>query len=176
MPDKGQIIREITDGERYWRATALKISRGSRWADDLYQEMLYAVLAMPEERLIQLHSRDEMKRFLCGVLRRMWTSNRSDFAKQHRHKEFWFPLGENTEYYDISTEDYEHGVEDMVNAVFKELERLKKSAKNWYDASLFSIVIEAGSSRQAAKITGIPRASINSTVKEVRRHLKSKLL
>jgi hypothetical protein len=158
--------------------------------DDLKQELFLVLLETPDEKIIQLHERKELRWYTARIVMNMIASNTSPFHKKYRQyvtewqdwadDETPVTFGKNSHLSENLNEpeqkEYQHTA--LVNAVNNLLGDLNDQ-KN-YDAILFTEYVEAGSAGKLIKImkekTGglaIPKRTILQTVKNVKERIKS---
>jgi cobalamin biosynthesis Co2+ chelatase CbiK len=93
-------------------------------------------------------------------LTNQFNSNSSPFAKKYRPKEIDF----------IISEDYNHEIDQTIDKINKQLEKL-----HWYDRELFKAYIDSGSYRKLSKQTNIPFNSISRTVNHVKDFIRDNI-
>jgi hypothetical protein len=186
---KSNILSELFQSKEM--AELLQKMNPDHLRDDLKQELFLVLLETPDEKIIQLHERKELRWYTARIVMNMIASSSSPFHKKYRQfvQQFmddWEPE-ENTQrtfgvnQHLIETEEpeqkeYQHTA--LINAVNNLLGDLNDQ-KN-YDNILFTEYVKAGSAGKLIKImkaaTGgpaIPKRSILQTVKNVKERIKS---
>ena len=133
---------------------------GGNLADDLYQELMIIILEYNKEKLLDIYNKGYYKWFIVKTLTNQFNSNSSPFNKKYRPKELDY-LPEHT---------YDKNIDILINKIEVELNKL-----HWYDKELFKAYITSGSFRKLEKLTGIPFASINRTVNNVKNRIRDNI-
>jgi len=175
-----QIIQEVLDGD--YDQVCRQITSNKKIHEDLYQEMIMVLLEYKEGRLEEIIENSGVRRFVVGLLCRMFQSRTSPFYKKFikyndlkSHYNVTKNEGEDdptlNDKYDATIEEgYDHTIDDKLIQVEYELSKME-----WYDAELLLIYLEEGSCRKVQKATQIPYKSVNdvvrSTVKEIQTNI-----
>jgi DNA-directed RNA polymerase specialized sigma24 family protein len=123
--------------------------------EDLKAEMFLALMELPDERIITMHEQGFIKFYLVRMMLNMIKSDRSSFYNKYRRQIRHTPEGEQPEAdYDLS---------DVTDQV-KEL--------HWYEQDLvFSYILNGCNATALSRQVGIPRRSIDYTLKLVRKKI-----
>jgi hypothetical protein len=160
--------------------------------EDLKQEMFKVLCEMEEERLVGMHTRNELRYFLAGIMWRMATSTRSEFYVTHRHYSGQLvntcleilPNGHITgggseygERHYLKAEQYDTIELDCL-APAPMMDRLETALANLdpYEEGLFKLYAEMGQNcAQVSRETQIPVRSVGVAIAQAKTKLKTDL-
>lgn len=137
--------------------------------EDLKAELFAVLCELPEEKIVGLAERNELRFFCVRIILNMIQSNTSPFFKKFR------TVTEDLDprFHDEEQEDA-HEMEILFETRLKDVERVLNTF-HWYDTELFRIYVREGSIRKVEALVNIPRASIHNTIKKVRKAILEQL-
>ena len=136
---------------------------------DLWQDVLVYILDYDEQKIVQIHGRNQLKFFVCKIIMNQAHSNTSAYYKQYKHKEKFYLS-------DITPEKYDYDFDTKLHKTLSEITLYSSlSDDNWYRAELFKLYIEAGSVRKLSANIGIPTMSIHRSITEFKHEIKIRL-
>jgi len=131
--------------------------------DDLKQEIFLVICEMPEEKLIQINERKELKFLIVRIMLNMIKSDRSTFYNKFRKQ--YEPISEN---FDLQDNKTNHSQLNQVHIYVNEL--------HWYEKELFNLYTNNGKNAiKLSKETKIPYRSLINTINKVKKILKQKI-
>lgn len=161
--EKQTIIERLAKDEDY--RTICRNVAGD-YAEDLYQDLVLALLEMPEEKLQQLEQTC-LKCFFYRMAQRQFNSKNSRFYRTYLR---------DGEALKSRIADIEAACEPSdINQewIDKTLKALKEI--DWYDAGIMSLYAQEGTLRAVSEKTGIPARSIQNTVTLAKRLIRKKV-
>lgn len=143
--------------------------------DDLRNEVMLILLQVPDEKVLDIHSRNELKFFVARIILNQIQSNTSPFAKKFRTQ---FEAMEDvldkaslicdaSNRGDIIEREHRESKEDIAT---QEIENLY-----WYERDILKLYGQLGSYRAIETETGIPWESTYSTAKAAIKKIRRKL-
>jgi DNA-directed RNA polymerase specialized sigma24 family protein len=125
--------------------------------DDLKSEMFLALMELPEDRLLKMHEQGFLKFYLVRMMLNMIKSDRSSFFNKYRRQIKHSPEPEEREP-DYDLNDITEQVKDL----------------HWYEQDLvFSYILNGCNATELSRKVGIPRRSIDYTLKLVRKKINT---
>lgn len=127
--------------------------------EDIKQELFYILLKKPASLIVDLYKNNTLLYYSVRIIINIC-------AKRLRDKKHTLPPSDfNTrpDYYESGNEFIEAFNSMQLNNGFP------------YHRSLIELIVKFGSQSEVSRQTGIPINSVNKSVKEVRRYIKSKL-
>ena len=167
MSRRDVIIAELYESKEL--AEALRKMHPQELADDLKQEIFIALCGMPEDKLIEIHEKKQLKFYAVRIMLNMAHSKTSQFYYKYRKNEANTIKLRNNSPAESPIDEVRHM--EIVSNILDELECL-----HWYEKDLFKLYMQSG--RNASKVsrnTSIPKRSIYQTVKNVRDKIKKKI-
>jgi len=130
-----------------------KITHNNELYKDLFQECILILLEQPEQKIVELHSKDELKPFFIRIVQNNYNSKTSPFFKKYKSKvEFKKDEGEQTE----SSYDYDKLVEYINSGGSTRVE--------WFDTQIVKLLVSEKNIYKLEKKTGINRASLRNAI------------
>lgn len=162
--NKSEIISSIALDKEY-RDAAFRISDGNELAEDLFQELMVVLCKYDERKIVELHTRGELKWFVVRVMMTMWRSTSSPFYITYRRP--LLPVQPITEEYDLEKDNVMQQAIDGVNEL---LAKKKESHKigEWAEWKTFDLYQQHGSCRKVARLTHIPYSTVRDTVRRMK--------
>ena len=158
---KNQIITELYQSKEV-EELILKI-QPSDLRDDLKQYVFHVLCEKPDEFIIELNSKNQLKYYAVRIITNSIFSDRSFFYVNYRNqKEVYCD-----QFADIKDEETNH---DLLDKCEKEVEKLY-----WYNQELLKLYAKNGSYRAVSQETGIPVKSVHNAVKKAKIQIRSKL-
>lgn len=132
--------------------------------DDLKQYAFAVLLEKPDQFIIDLHNKKQLRYFLVKIITNSVFTNRSGFMTLHK-------LSNNIDVDAISD------IDDMSSNCHDLLDNCNKEIKNiyWYNAELLNLYAIHGSYRKVADITQIPTKSVYNAIKKAKEQIKEKI-
>lgn len=132
--------------------------------DDLKQYVFTVLCEKPEEFIIELNHKKQLKFFLVKIISNSVFSNRSGFLTQHK----------------LNDELHHDVMEQQVDAsdnYHELLDSCVKESKNlyWYNQELLNLYSIHGSYRAVSSITKIPVKSIYNAIKKAKQQIKKSI-
>jgi len=146
-----EIIEKISRDPDY-KGLVNHITKGSHYADDLFQEVILILLQYKAETIVRLWEANELTYFITRIVKTQFYSAKSPFKYKYGMND---KAPQNPDEYDPEIDR----VFDLIKGYFKD--QIKQG--NWYEVKLLEEYIEKGSYMKLSKATGIPKASIQST-------------
>lgn len=178
-----EAIKQITENRKAYLDYAYYVSNSNQHKEDLYQEMLLAVLEYDQDKLKDIYERGILDYFCKRIIYISWTSPRSPFYEKFRKfSSFTCDIDE----VQIS---YSEGnkVDELMSKVESDLDELKgKDEEGRYLSQLFYYyrkgalgdkryyTCENQSMRELSKNTGICVSTISNDIQKVKEFLKKK--
>lgn len=130
--------------------------------DDLKSEVFMVLLEMPEDKLIGMYKRNELRFFLVRVMLNMIKSDRSGFYKLYRN---------------FVELDVKEKVDNQID--YDIFDRLEDSLADmyWYQSEIIKLYTFNfnKNAKELSKDTGIPYMSIIRTLKQTKNELRKKI-
>ena len=162
MKNKNEIIttlyqsKEVNDFIRKIKPVDLQ--------DDLKQYAFTVLCEKPDEFIIELNNKKQLKFFLVKIISNSVFSNRSGFLTQHKlNDELHVDVMEKQ----IDTADNYH---ELIDKCVIETKKLY-----WYNQELLNLYSIHGSYRAVSEITKIPVKSIYNAIKKGKQQIKKSL-
>lgn len=162
MKNKNEIIttlyqsKEVNDLIRKIKPVELQ--------DDLKQYAFTVLCEKPDEFIIELNNKKQLKFFLVKIISNSVFSNRSGFLTQHKlNDELHVDVMEQQ----IDTADNYH---ELIDKCVIETKKLY-----WYNQELLNLYSIHGSYRAVSEITKIPVKSIYNAIKKGKQQIKKSL-
>lgn len=132
--------------------------------DDLKQYAFTVLCEKPDEFIIELNNKKQLKFFLVKIISNSVFSNRSGFLTQHKlNDELYVDVMEQQ----IDTADNYH---ELIDKCVIETKKLY-----WYNQELLNLYSIHGSYRAVSEITKIPVKSIYNAIKKGKQQIKKSL-
>lgn len=161
--NREQIIDKFVKDDEY-RAICRQVAGSD--ADDLYQELVLFILEISTEKLVRL---DEtcLKCFFFRMAQKQYRSNNSAFFRKYRKE--GIVLREHAD--DIIQQQQDTAIpQEVIDDTLKAVEALE-----WYDREILNWYAQQGSMRAVSQDIRIPLTSIQGTIKNARKEVKSKI-
>jgi hypothetical protein len=136
--------------------------------DDLKAEVALILLETPDEKIIALHERKELKFYAVRIILNLIQSPRSSFYKTYRQHVVELTDRFTSDDLDIEARESRERKED---SALKEIDNLY-----WYNQKLLHLYIEHGNYRAIEKETHIPYSSAYKTIQASLKIIKQKTL
>ena len=132
--------------------------------EDLKQYAFAVLCEKPDDFIIELHNRKQLKFYFVKIISNSVFSNRSGFLTQHLNKER-ADISNISEPID-TTDNYHELIDKCVN-----------ESKNlyWYNAELLSLYSIHGTYRAVSEVTQIPVKSVYNAVKKAKEQIKQNI-
>lgn len=131
-----------------------KITHNNELCRDLYQECLLILLEQPDKKIIELHSKGELKPFFIRIVQNNYNSKTSQFYKKYKARiEIIKDEGDQTE----SVYNYEKIVQYINSGTASRVE--------WFDNQIVNLLSKDKNIRKLAKKTGINYHQIYSAIR-----------
>lgn len=131
--------------------------------DDLRQYVFHMICEKPDEFVISLHEKKQLKFFVVKIITNSVFSNQSAFYRMFRKKhEVCTDV-----FSDVEDEESNHEMIDKCEAAMKDL--------YWYHQEILKMYVELGNYRKVSLVTGIPLTSIHNAVKKAKSDIKKNL-
>lgn len=167
MSSRNAIIAELYESKEL--AEALRKMHPQELADDLKQEIFIALCGMPEDKLIEIHEKKQLKFYAVRIMLNMAHSKTSQFYYKYRKNEANTIKLRNNSPAESHFDEIRH--REIVTNILDELESL-----HWYEKDLFKLYMQSGCNASVvSRNTSIPKRSIYQTVKNVRDKIKKKI-
>lgn len=129
---------------------------------DLKAEVFMVLLEMPEDKLLGMYERGEIRFFLVRIMLNMIKSDRSGFWKKYRN------------YVELNV--CEQKEETYDETIFANLEE-SLSEIHWYQKQLFDLYAKEfnRNAKELSIATGIPYMSVIRTLKQTKQELRKKI-
>ena len=163
---KKQIIQSVLS-DPFYKGACYNIATHQLWRD-LYQELIFLLLHSKERKLIALEKKGELKAFILGTLKKMWTSRKSPFFRKYRHKRWRFEIF--LENYPDKPSDYDHAIDKAIADVNNALSKLE-----WYDRKLFESYIREGSCARLSEKSTLPYRTLAWKIQQIKKKLRQEL-
>lgn len=187
MKSNNEIVNEFIINNQKVLDAFRKLTAGSAFKDDLFQEICMIFLTYDNETLNEIVTKGEndFRYFFVGIVQRQTKSNTSDF-----HYKFRKPILDTTRVEDSYTDYYmyvnDHFNELSVEETFNECDSLEckviaaydefKHNLTWYHQHLFEFYLETGAKKgsyiEMEEATGIPSESIGKDIRAIKKWLK----
>ena len=132
--------------------------------DDLKQYAFAVLCEKPEEFIIDLNNKKQLKYFLVKIISNSIFSNRSGFLTQHKNsKELLIDIIPDI----IDNDDNYH---DMIDKCIDESSKIY-----WYNQELLQLYSIHGTYREVSRITNIPVKSVHNAVKKAKEQIKQNI-
>jgi DNA-directed RNA polymerase specialized sigma24 family protein len=132
--------------------------------DDLKQYAFAVLCEKPDEFIIELNNKKQLKFFLVKIISNSVFSNRSGFLTQHKLND---ELHHDVMEQQIDTTDNYH---ELIDNCVTESKKLY-----WYNQELLNLYSIHGSYRAVSEITKIPVKSIYNAIKKGKQQIKQSL-
>lgn len=171
---KEQIIDLIyTDPE--YLAACKQITNYADCSEDLFQEVIMKLFTHPEQELIDIYDRGEIRFFFVGIISRMWHWKRGNFYQLYRFPGTIGTPDHLEQIADIVEEDDWHEflqkAQDQVKAQLEERKQSNDKSE-WFDIHLFEKYLQYGSYRKLEQETGIARSTASARINRYKQKLK----
>lgn len=166
--EKKAIIEMVYRDTEYKRI-CMRVCGGDELSNDLYQEMIMALLTYDEDKITGLYQRGELKWFVTRIMMTMWRCKSSPFFQAYRKgsETVTDRIPTPDDVYDIDRDIRTQLIIDMTAKVLEE--KLSSGDRNdWYEATMWKLYIESGSFRKAQEKSRIPYKSIANTVRRMK--------
>lgn len=182
---KQQII-ELVAANTHYNSICKKIAKDL--SEDLYQEFFVVLCEYAPEKIEGIYARGELKYFCVSLLYQMFHFKRTPFHRKFRKDVHFVELESKKFVYDeefadmvyvddilfISDQGYDFDTDTLLERIDDKLKSDLSSSESseWYNAKIFSLYMQEGSSRKLAKKINIPYRSIAHTVKQYKEKLR----
>lgn len=159
---KHSIVNEIANDKEY-KSICKKLSPILH--EDLYQDLMIILLKYDENKLIEIHNKNQLKFFIVKILMNQSKSQTSPLFKQHLLK----PNYKDIDWYD----EHDNLNELLIQTTESTIDLYSaKNDDNWYRTELFRLYLRIGSIRALSRQTTIPVMSIQRSLSEFKRDIK----
>ncbi len=154
-----QIIHDLFTGKNF--TDCIGKMEPQHLQDDLKQEVILIVCEMPEEKIIGLHSRNELEFFVARIIITQVRGNRTPFSKKYlqRNEELT-----SHEVADNDIDEHREFREMMEGVALGELKALEKT--HWYEYGLIQLYMKHRSFRAIERETGISYVSVYKSIRK----------
>lgn len=128
--------------------------------DDLKQYAFAVLCEKPDDFIIELHNRKQLRYYFVKIVTNSVFSDRSGFYKLHHNsKEIQYEIPDVID----DSDNYHELIDQCANEV-----------KNiyWYNAELLSLYSIHGTYRAVSEITNIPVKSVHNAIKKAKQQIK----
>jgi hypothetical protein len=123
--------------------------------EDLKQDVILVVCELPEQRLIELHNKQQLDFFVVRIILNQMKSKTSPFYKNYRREFAELPN-------EIADKEIPYSEKQQLEKdISTALEQMY-----WYQADMVRVYAELGNYRAIERATGIPYASCFHTVRK----------
>jgi len=159
-----EIINQIANDREYYTLCG---KLAPNFKDDLFQELMVILLEYDKDKIFKLYCENKIRFFVVKILMNQACSNTSPFFKKYRMR---------INYADIDWHDEQSIPDELIHATTPAIQSYsKENDNNWYRTELFMQYIKEGSIRKLSAKTGIPPMSINRSLIEFKREIKTKI-
>ncbi len=139
--------------------------------DELKQELFIVLCELPDDKLLGMHGRGELRYYAVRVILNMINSNTSRFYKVFRSKAL---LNMDIDLGNLFNDKFQdNGVQDKIDIEEKENKLLDAVNKlGWYDKGITELYMKEGSMGKVAKKVGIPKSSVKQTIDRAKKSIK----
>lgn len=132
--------------------------------DDLKQYAFAVLLEKPDQFIIELHNKKQLRYFLVKIISNSVFSNRSGFLTLHQL----------SKHSDVDTMP---DIESESSNYHELLDSCTTEIKNvyWYNAELLNLYSIHGSYRKVSEVTNIPVKSVYNAIKKAKETIKQKI-
>lgn len=132
--------------------------------DDLKQYAFAVLLEKPEQFIIDLYNKKQLKYFLVKIITNSVFTNRSGFMTLHK-------LSKDMDVDAMSdVENESSNYHDLLDSCTTEIKNVY-----WYNAELLSLYAEHGSYRKVSEVTSIPVKSVYNAIKKAKETIKKNI-
>lgn len=166
------LIHDVLQHQSY-RKACYDLVRGTfEDGEDLYQEMLLALLEKGERKLSEVYNSGGHRWYVLGLIYRLFLGKGSLWDQKYRDRmirvEYDFERLEVTaDVYDYDKDIQEQSITQKINEALQEL--------HWYERNLFMVYVESKNMKRISTTTTIPYNSVRITINKVKHKLKGKL-
>jgi hypothetical protein len=134
--------------------------------EDLKSEVIAIVCEWPEEKIVDLHTKNQLEFYVVRVILNQIKSKTSPFYKKYRQSFAELTGEESHECTDLKEREVKELIQDIA---IEEINNLY-----WYDAEILRMYLELGTFRAIQDKTGIPFISCYVNIKKSLKTLKRK--
>lgn len=166
------LIHDVLQHQSY-RKACYDLVRGTfEDGEDLYQEMLLALLEKGDKKLWEVWHSGGHRWYVLGLIYRLFLGKGSLWDQKYRDRlvrvDFdWERAQVVAEIYDHEQDEREQYNTERIQEALEEL--------HWYDKNLFMVYVESKNMRRISTTTTIPYNSVRLTINKVKNKLKGKL-
>jgi hypothetical protein len=133
---------------------------------DFKQELFLIICTQPEEKIIELHRKSELRYFVVRIIINLASQNRNVF-----HKKYLQTYSEIGEIADEQVPDREGYLKKLTD----EFSKIDDHFGTFCHRVMIELVLKMGSVKKVSEETGIPKRTIYRTIETTRKHLKKVL-
>lgn len=159
---KNQIITEFYLGKPL--NDMLKKFDAGAGQEDLKSELFSVLCNYPEDKIIQIHESKQLMFFATGIVQRMIFQKNSKFHRTYRKC-----IYEYEERHDQQHEEYDVEKDKIETEVGEAVDR----SLHWVEKSMLQIYLDAGSKKQASRITGISYRQVSNIINKAKRKVQT---
>lgn len=184
---KNEIISNLFSGKNF--RDCINKMEPDHLREDLRQEVILIICELPEQKIIDLHSRKELEFFTVRVILNQIKSKTSPFAKKYRQ---YYAQYIEHEYQENRRTMFNEETGNRVNKMFSEDTALIHEERElremiedmaieevdklyWYNKGLIELYVQHGNFRAIQKATGIPFGSVYKTCRKSFNEIKQKV-
>lgn len=163
--NRDDILIEVFN-DSFYKGYAAKLS--PKLVDEIQSELIAILAEMDAEKLIQLHSNNELRYYSIAIIRNMVLNKKSPFNKMFNDNHNFdeeFDIADDIDEPSVDFDD--DGADCLIADIYKFLNnRASEVSGAWYDEGLFKIYFgEDLTLREVSERTGIPLSSVYHNIK-----------
>jgi DNA-directed RNA polymerase specialized sigma24 family protein len=166
------LIADVLQHQSY-RKSCYDLVRGTHFdGEDLYQEMLLALLEKEDVKLWEVWHSGGHRWYVLSLIYRLFLGKGSLWDQKYRDR--LLRVDVDWTRVEVIAEIYDHENEVQTS---KQIEAIEDAIAelHWYERNLFMVYVEAKNMRRISTSTTIPYNSIRLTINTVKDKLKKKL-
>ena len=129
--------------------------------EDLKSELFLALCSQPEEKISELHLKNQLLYFATGIVQRMIFQKNSKFTRTYRK-----PNAEFSDSIEVLNEIYDHERDKKESDVADKIDEL-----HWVENAMLRIYLKEGSVAKACEKVGISRMQCTNILKKAKHKL-----
>lgn len=139
--------------------------------EELKQELFIVLCELPDDKLLGVHGRGELRYYAVRVILNMINSSTSKFYRVFRSQAL---LNMDIDLGNLYNDKFEdRGVEEKIEIEERENKLLAAVNKlGWYDKGITELYMTEGSMGNVAKKVGIPKSSVKTTIDRAKKSIK----
>jgi DNA-directed RNA polymerase specialized sigma24 family protein len=144
-----------------------------RYADDLIQEVLLALLEKPAAKILEMHAAGYFKWYVVRMACNMYSSKHSGFHKVYRHFDLIESDVENYEALDVEyCNDTDRAEQQRIDRCNQAYQKLSTGKDYPYEQKLLDLYLKVGNVSKISRETGIPYRTLLHQLKAIIQRIK----